>query len=225
MRSVQRVGIVGLAGGTVAKQYTEIFGPIPIDGWEIDPAILDVAKTYFDLSETNVHAIAADGRWGITHSEHRYSVIGVDAYRAPYIPWQLTTREFFLEVQRHLLPDGVLAINVGRTPEDRRLIEAMAGTVSSVFPSVHLVDVPESFNSLIYATQQPTRPENLLENLLALQAEGAPEELIQVLEATIASLQPTPESSVVFTDDRAPVEHLVNSIMIQFVLGGMQGLE
>ncbi len=225
MPSIQRVGIVGLAGGTIAKQYTEVFGPIPIDGWEIDPAILEVAETYFGMTEPNIHAVAADGRWGLSRSEHRYGVIAIDAYRAPYIPWQLATQEFFIEVQRHLLPDGVVAINVGRTPDDRRLIEAMAGTMRSVFPSIHLVDVPDSFNSLIYATQQPTHAENLLGNLLSLQAEGAPDELIQVLEATIANLKPTPESSVVFTDDRAPVEHLVNSIVIQFVLGGMQGLQ
>jgi hypothetical protein len=29
---------------------------------------------------------------------------------------------------------------------------------------------------------------------------------------------------VVFTDDRAPAEQLVNSILIQFVLAGMPGL-
>ena len=39
--------------------------------------------------------IEKDGRWALAHSRNTYSVIGVDAYRLPYIPWNLTTREFF----------------------------------------------------------------------------------------------------------------------------------
>jgi len=72
-------------------------------------------------------------------------------------------------------------VNVGRTQTDRRLIEALAGTMQAVFPSVHLVDVPGSFNSILYATRQPTQPDNLIHNLLALQGEGAPQPLIQVI--------------------------------------------
>lgn len=223
-RSVESLGLIGLAAGTISKQYSEVFGPIPIDGWEIDPEIIRVGREYFGMTEPNLNAVAADGRWGLARSERLYSVIAVDAYRVPYIPWQLMTREFYAEVWDHLPPEGVLAINVGRTPQDRRLIEAVIGTLSTVFPSVHLVDVPNTFNSLVYATRQPTIPENLVANLLVLQAEGAPPELIRVLEQTIANLQPTPASEVVFTDDRAPAEQLVNSILIQFVLAGMPGL-
>ena len=219
-----RVGVVGLAAGTISKQFTEIFGAIPIDGWEIDPEIIAVGQAYFDMTEPNLNPIAADGRWGLAHSEYQYNVIGVDAYRTPYIPWQLTTVEFFEEAKAHLDERGVVAINVGRTQTDRRLIEALAGTMRAVFPSVHLVDVPGSFNSMLYATRQPTQPESLIHNLLALQDQGAPQPLIQVIERAIENIRATPDSAVVFTDDRAPAEQLVNSIVLQFLLQGAQGL-
>jgi predicted membrane-bound spermidine synthase len=222
--AVQRLGLVGLAGGTIAKQYTEIYGPIPIDGWEIDPKIIEMGRTFFNMTEPNIHAIAADGRWGLSQSEHSYSVIAVDAYRAPYIPWELTTQEFFEQVRSHLEADGVMAVNIGRTPDDRRLIEAMVGTIGSIFPSVYLVDVPNSFNTILYATRRPTQARNLVENLLALQEQGAPEQLLSVLDRAISNFRETPDSEIVFTDDRAPVERLVNSIVLQFVLGGMGGL-
>jgi spermidine synthase len=222
-----RVGIVGLAAGTIAKQYTAVFGAIPIDGWEIDPEIIQVGREYFDMTEPNLNAIASDGRWGLDHSPYRYSVIAVDAYRPPYIPWHLTTQEFFTIVAEHLTDDGVLVINVGRTPNDRRLIDAMVGTIGSVFPSVYVVDVPGTFNSIVYATLQPTQPENLRTNLARLELQGAPAILLDVLQRSVAGLQPTPISDVVFTDDRAPVEQLVNSIVIRFILGegvgAMQG--
>ncbi len=223
--AVQRMGLVGLAAGTIPKQYTQVFGPIPIDGWEIDPDVIAVGREYFDMNEENLNAIAADGRWGLEHSPYRYSVLAIDAYRPPYIPWHLTTREFFQSVHSHLLPDGVVVINVGRTPEDRRLIEALVGTMATVFPSIHIVDVPSAFNTIVYATVEPTTSENLTANLLALQGrEDVHPFLIEVLQRAVENLQPTPVSDVVFTDDRAPVENLVNSIVIRYVLGSGLGL-
>ncbi|MGA9190166.1 MAG: fused MFS/spermidine synthase [Anaerolineales bacterium] len=219
----QRVGIVGLAAGTIAKQYTAVFGDVPIDGWEIDPEIIQVGREYFGMTEGNLNAIAADGRWGLDHSKHKYSVIAVDAYRPPYIPWHLTTQQFFTIVADHLSDDGVLVINVGRTPTDRRLINAMVGTIGSVFPSVYVVDVPGTFNSIVYATLRPTQPENLRMNLARLGRSGAPAVLLDVLQKSVAGLQPTPVSNTVFTDDHAPVEQLVNSIVIRFILGEGMG--
>lgn len=216
---VRRLGIVGLAAGTIAKQYTQVFGPIPIDGWEIDPAIVEVGREWFDMNEPNLNAIVTDGRWGLTHSEAIYDVIGVDAYRLPYIPWHLTTLEFFEEVRARLSERGVLVINVGRTPNDRRLVNAMASTIGAVFPSVHVVDVPNTFNTIVYGTVQDTQAGNLVANRLAMEAENAPQLLLDVLERSIANLQPAPATTLVFTDDLAPIEKITNAMAIEFILG------
>lgn len=217
---VSRLGIVGLAAGTIAKQYTRVFGAIPIDGWEIDPEIVAVGRRWFDMNEPNLNVIVADGRWGLNHSHQRYSVIAIDAYRLPYIPWHLTTQEFFTEVRARLEPDGVVVINVGRTPNDRRLIETLASTIGNVFSSVYVVDVPATFNSIIYGTARPTAPENLIKNELALLEEGADPLLIDVLDRSIQNLVDTPHSNIVFTDDWAPIEQLTNSIAIRFIMSG-----
>jgi spermidine synthase len=216
---VRSLALVGLAAGTISKQYTAVYGPIPIDGIEIDPGIVAVGRDYFDMNEPNLNVIVEDGRYALARSPRRYSVIGVDAYRLPYIPWQLTTREFFEEVRAHLEPDGVLVINVGRTDRDRRLIEGMAGTLAAVFPSVYVADVPDTFNSIMFATRQPTQAENLLRNWAVLGPEAHPL-LRGSIERAVVNLQPTPRSATVFTDDAAPIEQLTNSIVIQFILGG-----
>ena len=217
---VRSLALVGLAAGTIAKQYTAVYGPIPIDGIEIDPAIVDVGRRYFDMTEPNLNVIVQDGRWALAHAPRQYSVIGVDAYRLPYIPWNLTTREFFAEARAHLTDNGVLVINVGRTFEDRRLIEALTGTLLSVFPSVHVVDVADTFNSILYATVQPTSAANLERNLAYLEETAAHPVLVSTLRRAVQNLQPTPASQVVFTDDKAPVELLTNSIVIKFILSG-----
>jgi spermidine synthase len=221
---VERVGIVGLAAGTIAKQYTQVYGPVPIDGWEIDPGIIEVGRQWFDMTEPNLNAIAQDGRWGIAHSPYRYTVIGVDAYRLPYIPFHLTTVEFFQIVRDHLTSEGTVVINVGRTPRDRRLIDGMVGTLQEVFESVHVVDVPQTFNTIVFATVQPTKPENLVVNELELSEEEAHPLLIDVLRRSAENLKPTPKSEMVFTDDRAPIEQLTNAIALRFVLSDQMSL-
>ncbi len=222
---VKSLGLVGLAAGTISKQYSAVFGPIPIDGIEIDPAIVQAGRDYFNMNEPNLNVIIEDGRWALTHSPDTYTVIGVDAYRLPYIPPQLTTVEFFQEARAHLADNGALVINVGRTPNDRRLIEAMAATLRAVFPSVHVMDVPDTFNSIVVATVQPTTPANLAANLTALPANAHP--LLRfALQRGLEALQPTVYANTVFTDDVAPVEQLTNSIVINFVLGeGLQFLK
>ena len=114
---VERIAIIGLAGGTTSRQATAVFGPISIDGYEIDPGIIEVGRTYFDMNQPNLNAIAQDGRWGLTKSPYRYTFIGIDAFRPPYIPWHLTTQEYFQSVRDHLIESGSLVINVGRAPE------------------------------------------------------------------------------------------------------------
>lgn len=218
---ITSMAIVGLAAGTTARQASAAFPNIAIDGFEIDPEIVDVGRQWFDMNEPNLNVMVEDGRWGLKKSDKRYQIISVDAYRPPYIPAQMTTREFFQEAHAHLTDDGVLVLNVGRAPNDRRLIDALGTTLLTVFPTVHAVDVPDSFNTILFATVKPTVPENLLANLenLKSQPDAAPV-LLDALQTAAASLAEGPQAGVVFTDDHAPVEWITNDMVLRFLLFG-----
>lgn len=224
---VDNLAVIGLAAGTIPKQYGRVFGPIPIDGIELDPAILQVGIDYFALDEPNINLIAGDGRYELNRLKDRYDVITVDAYKVPYIPWHLTTREFFQEVQAHLTETGVVAINVGRAPQDRTLVDAMTATLFTVFPSVHAIDVPGTLNTILVATVQPTTADNMAQNLAQLPAESDPL-LRAALETAATSAVPVSPSDILFTDQRAPVETLVDTLVLRFLLqegpGGLPGL-
>jgi hypothetical protein len=110
---------------------------------------------------------------------------------------------------------------VGRSPTDRRLIDDLVGTIRTVFPSIYVMDLEESFNSIIYATIQPTQIQNLYDNLLALYARPETHPLLlQALQRVVADQQPTPDSRVVFTDDWAPIEWITNNMVLNYVLFG-----
>ncbi|MFW6098099.1 MAG: fused MFS/spermidine synthase, partial [Chloroflexota bacterium] len=224
---VDSMAVVGLAAGTIPKQFTRVFGPIHVDGIELDPEVVAVARDYFALNEENINVIVGDGRYQLNRLGGPYDLVTIDAYKVPYIPWHLTTREFFEEVRARLTDDGVVAVNVGRVPEDRRLVAAMTTTLEVVFPSVHAIDVPGSLNTILVATVQPTTSDNLLRNRQELSA-GVDPLLVRSLETAVDNLAPPTESDVVFTDQRAPVETIVDSLVLRYLLeegaAGLPGL-
>jgi spermidine synthase len=213
--AVDRLLVIGLAGGTISTQYTEVYGPVPIDGVEIDPAIVAVGRRYFAMTQPNLRVHVTDGRAFLAQTSQHYDVVAVDAYRLPYIPWHLTTVEFFRQVRAHLTSEGVVSINVGHTPDDWRLVAAMVATLRRVFPSVHVIDVPESFNAIVVATVQTTTPQHLADNLPQL----SDPRLRTVAQRALAHGREVPASDVVFTDDRAPVERLTHDLALRYVLG------
>jgi spermidine synthase len=210
---IRSLAMIGLAAGTIPKEYTAFFGPIPIDGVEIDAEIVRVGREYFAMDEPNLNIVVTDGRAFLDRSARTYTVVGIDAYRLPYIPWHLTTVEFFQSVRDHLSADGVVVVNVGRTPGDDRLVETIAATLAAVFPSVHAMDVPASFNTIVVATVQPTAPENLLANRALL----SDPTLQQIVDEAWATLRPVGSGGMVLTDDRAPVEMLTHAIVVGYV--------
>jgi spermidine synthase len=218
---VRRIAILGLAAGTTARQAAAVFPNVVIDGFEIDPKIVKVGREYFEMDLPNLNIIVQDGRWGLANSHKKYDLIGVDAYRPPYIPWHMTTQEFFQIAADHLTDQGVLVINVGRAPGDRRLIDGLATTIATIFPSVYVMDIPGTFNSMLYATLQPTDAADLDRNLLALSMRAdAPPLLLESISLAWANLQPAPQHTTVFTDDLAPIEWITNNMILNFVFYG-----
>ncbi len=224
---IHSMAIVGLAAGTTARQASLVYPNIAIDGIEIDPKIIAVGKEFFGMDIPNLNVIVQDGRWALEQSEKTYQIISVDAYRPPYIPAHLTTQEFFQSVYDHLTEDGVMVINVGRAPQDRRLVDSLSSTILSVFPSIYVVDLPGTFNSLLYATRQPTTIQNLYKNFERLKNSNQPPELLLTTgSVAITSLQPAPESTTIFTDDKAPVEWITNNMVLRFLLSPeIEGLQ
>jgi predicted membrane-bound spermidine synthase len=216
---VGSLALIGSAAGTVAKQYTAVYGPIPIDGAEIDPAIMDIGREYFHMTEPNFRAVAQDGRYFLAHSTNKYDVIAIDAYRPPYIPFHLTTREFFQQVREHLTDEGVVAINVGRTLTDWSMVEVLASTLKAEFANVYTIDLAEPgddlINVLLVATVQPTSLENLEQNALLL----TDPILQQVAGDSIPRAQEFLTPTMVLTDDRAPVEQVVHGLILSFLMG------
>jgi spermidine synthase len=209
----QDVLLIGLAGGTVARQLTAAYGPIPIVGVEIDPEINEVARQYFALDELpNVDVVVADGRYALRTSDATFDLIGVDAYRQPYIPFQLTSREFFQDVSTHLRPGGVAVVNAGRTRTDFRLVEAIGATMRDVFPYVVAIDVDRYSNTILVGSQLPLSADALIQNV-GRRTETSPLRVVAGWSLASGNIRAIEPGGPVFTDDRAPVERVIDQMI------------
>ncbi|MFO1419847.1 MAG: fused MFS/spermidine synthase [Candidatus Competibacteraceae bacterium] len=130
----RKVLIVGLGGGVLPTALAGMFPDAGIDIVEIDPAVVRVARQFFDFNPSQkVRVFEEDGRVFVKRagkSGQRYDLIMLDAFDHEYIPEHLLTREFLLEVKTLLTADGVLAAN---TFSSSRLYPHESTTYESVF--------------------------------------------------------------------------------------------
>ena len=222
---LESMAMIGSAAGTAAHQYSVVYPDVHVDSVEIDGDIVEAGKRFFALgSLTNNTNYVQDGRTFLKTDgrDKKWTVVGIDAYHQPYIPFHLTTREFFQEVSDHLTEDGAAMINAGRTSTDLRLVDALANTMLQVFPNVYVIDTPSRSNSMVIGTKSPTRIENFAENAARVTDPVLKQVFAAALDrGNIREVKPNPEV-IVFTDDRAPVEEVINQMILGVVSGAAE---
>ncbi len=135
-RDLDRVAILGNAGGTTARALGVYYPDAEVDGVELDPAVSRVGRRFFAMDDNprlTVHD--ADARPFLRRTDERYDLIVVDAYHQPYVPFYLATREFFRLVRARLAPGGIVALNVASVPDDKRLVTAVGTTLGGGAPA------------------------------------------------------------------------------------------
>jgi hypothetical protein len=225
--------LIGLGSGAAAMRLHELRPKLRIDVVEIDPAVVDVARTWFGYRDASngasqVTTHVGDGRtWLAAQRDAKFDVVYIDAYFADSIPFHLTTQEFLRLVRSNLAPDGVASANLIGAVEGSRskLFRSMHRTWSSVFDDVATYPVPDANGNLdldafanvqLFATTDrgvlPPRggERNLVE------AAGTAVPPATVLDGTLQRfldaryVDGIPTSGVpVLTDDKAPVDALL----------------
>ena len=162
------VMILGMGSGTYASYCVRYFPGVKVQGAEIDQKIADIATEYFGLPDS-VEVAVEDGRAYLTASQEQFDVIMVDAYQDITIPFQLSSVEFFTEVQRHLKPGGVMVVNLNMTSaQDGSINQYLCDTMASVFAHTYTVNVPANTNTVVFCTDADDLRQTFDENRVRL---------------------------------------------------------
>jgi spermidine synthase len=212
----RRIAILGNAAGTTARAYGRHFPAAAIDGVEIDGELTEVGRRLFDMRNRRLDTYDEDARPFLQRmGDRRYGAIFVDAYRQPYIPFYLATREFFELARERLAPGGALVVNVGHPEGSDALERVLSATLRAEFPTVLRWPI-EDTNTLLLATTAGGAGAPRLRAAIP----RLPGELRPVAAVAAATIAPALRGGDVYTDDRAPVEWLIDTSIVEYAAGG-----
>lgn len=196
--------ILGMGTGTYATQCRKYFGDMNIEGVEIDEKITKLSRKYFALPD-DINVTTYDGRAFLNASDRKYDVIMVDAYQDITIPFQMSSVEFFRLVKSHLNENGVMVVNMNmRGNDDGDINQYLADTISSVFGNVYTVEVDNSTNRELFASDNNDMMGVLNDNISGIKGADLRFMMNKVRDNSIAYNA----GKLIMTDDNAPVELL-----------------
>jgi spermidine synthase len=208
-KNIHSVLEIGFGGGRTSWYLHRFLPQASVTSVELDPVVAELAHKYFGISdEPNFHLATRDGRIFLQNSKEKYDIILIDAYRGPFVPFHLLTKQFYQLVKDHLAEGGVVAQNV---EPSTMLFDSAVKTIRAVFPQEDFYLAEGNVVTIAY-DGPPRSPDDLektaeeRQNSLHLRYD-----LAQML-AQRRRLPPdtgtiSPEAKVL-TDDFAPVEAL-----------------
>jgi spermidine synthase len=206
--------MIGAGSYSIPRTLVARNTAIDIDVSEIEPSLPALAETYFDVHDwSRIHTFFQDGRTFLAQSTTTYDVIFGDAFITDYsVPSHLITREFFLEVQKSLKPDGVLILNSvgilgGEAPT---FTGSLVRTIQSVFPNLKIYAFqptdPTKLQNILYIARNGDTPIDL-ENEFVRATYDTTEVRIGDIEIPLWYFDI--KNELTLTDDHVPTEYLM----------------
>ena len=162
----KNVLIIGLGGGTMSNSIHQLFPKARITNVEIDPAVVKVAREYFDFIENDqVSTVIKDGRIFIKRAKlkkQQFDWVILDAFNGDYIPEHLMTQEFLAEAKALLSENGILSAN---TFSLSKLYAHESATYKAVFGDFYQVANKTNSNRIILISKKGFSESSIKESI------------------------------------------------------------
>jgi len=177
-----------------------------------------VAGRFFGLPQNDprLRVHIADARpWLAQHGTNgEFDLVHVDLFQGgPYVPFYLTTVEFFQLVRSRMSDGGALIVNVYDLSPKRELLEAMGATMRKVFPSLEKLSRADG-NHILFAFAEKRELAETVARLKQGAGPGWVQELAERAAEEIAEFEPR-AGALIFTDDRAPIEEMTRRMLAE----------
>jgi predicted membrane-bound spermidine synthase len=210
-REPWNVFVLGLGAGTVARVFQGESLDSRMIGVEIDPAVVELGRAFFDLS-TGGEMLSVwsgiDARVALRVGKESFEQVVLDCYANQVeIPHHLCTLEFFQSLRDRLVDGGWLTANLGGFDFQDPVVASVASTCANAFGSaVLLLRVPWSRNFLLLARRDGSLP------LVDSKLQAATRQTILALGPRrlpgFARVVEPDSNLAILTDDWCPIENL-----------------
>jgi spermidine synthase len=137
---INRVLILGLGAGTLAKLVSQKWPRAKITGIEIDPKIIKLGKKYFALDKIpNLQITISDAAEFVsscTLTPKPYTLVFLDLYISDQFPSQCETEKFLKNLTNLLAPGGLVAFNRLFYKEHKEKAEVFLNKLRGIFETV-----------------------------------------------------------------------------------------
>ncbi len=205
-----RILIVGAGAGTIphllSVHVSRSFPGMELEAVEIDPRATELGYLYFGSTPGECTVHTADGRSFMDSAEGTWDIIVTDTYSNQiYIPFHLTTLEYFSAMKDRLSPGGIAAMNVNALDETSELLNSIGRTAGEVFAHVYLAPVADDYNYMLLASDSPiTAPDGDSMGVWNPDLQYT----AQLFQPAFEPFQPC--GGMILTDNRAPVEFMTD---------------
>lgn len=206
--------VLGLGAGRSVQVSRQAAPELEVDAVEIDREVVKVAEQFFGLprGDSRLHVHVADARPWLAKQSEIYDLAYVDLFQGgPYVPFYLTTVEFFGLVRSHMKESGGLILNVYDPSPTKELLETIGASLRRVFPSLELLS-NEDQNYVLVAFAQRRPVSSTVERLEQFGGAQWIQELARKRAKQVADFEPS-ERAAVFTDDLAPIEEVTHRVL------------
>jgi predicted membrane-bound spermidine synthase len=213
---VKNLLVLGMGAGGSIQVSKAVVPDVEIDAVEIDPEVVRVAHEFFGLplNDPRLHVHIADARPWLAEHTAKSDLVHIDLFQGgPYVPFYLTTVEFFRLVRSRMADSGLLIVNVYDKSSKEELLEAMGATIRKVFPSLERLSRVDG-NHILFAFAEK---HELAETVARLKQGAGPawvQELAQKAAGEMIEFEPR-AGAVIFTDDRAPIEEMTRRMLVE----------
>jgi spermidine synthase len=109
----RRILLIGGGAFTLPKALQAELPDGILDVVELDGKLFDIAQAHFDFKPApQTHVYIGDGREFLQNTSEQYDLILIDAFMHDVVPEPLQTVEAAKDLEQHLRPGGLVAMNI-----------------------------------------------------------------------------------------------------------------
>lgn len=139
-KNIQKILVLGVAGGTVIEKLHWHFPKASITGIEIDPVMIVIGKTYFHLDRiTQLQVKHGDAKRFVEQEamkKHQYDLVIVDMSFGRVLPPFITSTAFIKNIRKLVPTRGAVVVNFLREMEYQHISDGLQKRLQEVFPVV-----------------------------------------------------------------------------------------
>jgi len=166
----RRFLMLGLGGGSILHMLRAACPAALVHAVEIDPAVIDLARRFFQVGDSPHFQIFLDDAAGyIARCPDHYDVIIVDAYLGEKLPAQCAAAEFFRNAGQRLTREGVLVLNLmrGNPRQSREVLSNLEAAVGRAW----ILPGYRARNTLVFAPIRECTRQDLVSRAESIEQE------------------------------------------------------